>query len=334
MTDLERFFDYARAFEMAYIADSWTGLEAFFAEDACHVVEDGGPLALCDRGRAAVVEGLRQSALALDRRFDVRIPEVIDGPCARADGIWMRFALTFRRAGLPELRLEGEHLVRYEDGRIVALEERLAPGISDRVVAYLDEYGAHLRPVGSPFHFDLAPLDRRDLDLAVQRTIVRSYASAKSSQDLGATLTLCSPDFCLETVCLGLATADREEAAQQLALFFTAFPDYGVTLHGIAAEGAHVACWGEARMTFAGPFLGHAPTGKTAVVPCVAIFTCADGLLRGERFFFDLAALCAQIDLPLATVLDTVAALRSSSGTIDGRAIDDNGAAGVISAEA
>ena len=290
MTDLERFFDYARAFEMAYIADSWTGLEAFFAEDACHVVEDGGPLALCDRGRAAVVEGLRQSALALDRRFDVRIPEVIDGPCDEV----------IRRAGLPELRLEGEHLVRYEDGRIVALEERLAPGISGRVVAYLDEYGAHLRPVGSPFHFDLAPLDRRDLDLAVQRTIVRSYASAKSSQDLGATLTLCSPDFCLETVCLGLATADREEAAQQVALFFTAFPDYGVTLHGIAAEGAHVACWGEARMTFAGPFLGHAPTGKTAVVPCVAIFTCADGLLRGERFFFDLAALCAQIDLPLA----------------------------------
>src|SRR2546427_313451 len=144
MTDLERFFDYARAFEMAYIADSWTGLEAFFAEDACHVVEDGGPLALCDRGRAAVVEGLRQSALA-------------------------------RRALVP----------------------------------------------------------------AGQRTIVRSYAGAKSSQDLGATLPLCSPDFCLETVCLGLATADREEAAQQLALFFTAFPDYGVTLHGIAAEGAH-----------------------------------------------------------------------------------------------
>jgi len=66
----------------------------------------------------------------------------------------------------------------------------------------------------------------------------------------------------------------------------------------------------------------------------LAIFTCADGLLRGERFFFDLAALCPQIDLPLATVLDVAAALRSSSGTIDGRAIDDNGAAGVISAEA
>jgi hypothetical protein len=329
-TDLERFFDYARAFEMAYIADLWTGLEAFFADDARHVVEDGGPLALDDRGRAAVVEGLRQSALGLDRRFDVRIPEIIDGPSVRPDGVWMRFGLTFRRAGLPELRFEGEHLARYADGRIVALEERLAPGMSERVAAYLDEHGAHLRPVGSPFHFDLAPLDRRDLDLAVQRTIVRSYASAKSSRDLGATLTLCSPDFRLETVCLGLATADRDEAAQQLALFFTTFPDYHVTLHGMAAEGAHVACWGEAQMTFAGPFLGQAPTGRTAVVPCTAIFTCANGLLRGERFFFDLAALCTQIGLPVATVLETLLPLCGGARAGDGLVGDDSAAAGVI----
>ncbi len=135
-------------------------------------------------------------------------------------------------------------------------------------------------------------------------------------------------------MCLGLATAGREEAAQQLALFFTAFPDYGVTLHGIAAEGAHVACWGEARMTFAGPFLGHEPTGKTAVLPCVAIFTCADGMLRGERFFFDLAALCMQIDLPLRTVVDTLAPLRSGSRTADDLALEENSADGVISAEA
>ncbi len=322
-TDLERFFEYARAFEMAYVADMWSGLEPYFTDDARHVVEDGGPIARRDRGRAAVVEGLRHGALALDRRFDVRIPEIIDGPSCRPDGIWMRFGLTFRRAGLPELRLEGEHLARYEDGRIAALEERLAPGMSERLEAYLDEYDGQLRPAESPFQFDLRPLDRRDLDLAFHRTLVRSYACAKSNQDLGATIAVCSPDFRLETVCLGLTTADRDEAAQQLALFFMAFPDYGVSLHGMAAEGAHVACWGEARMTFAGPFLGHEPTGKSAVLPCVAVFTCADGMLRSERFFFDLAALCAQIDLPLAAVLDIVAPLRASGHSADRAAHDD-----------
>src|ERR1041384_3119104 len=35
-TDLERFFEYARAFEMAYVADLWAGLEGSFTDDARH----------------------------------------------------------------------------------------------------------------------------------------------------------------------------------------------------------------------------------------------------------------------------------------------------------
>jgi hypothetical protein len=310
-TDLQRLFDYARAFEIAYVADAWSALEPFFSEEACHVVDDAGPLDCRDQGRAAVVAGLRRGALAIDRRFDVRLPEIIEGPSFRHDGIWMRFGMTLRRTGLPELRIEGEHLARYENGRIAALHERLAPGLGAQLEAYLDEYGAGLRPAESQYQFDLAAIDRRDLDLAVHRTLVRCYGSAKSRQDIGAALSLCSPDFRLETVCLGLATPDREAAAQQLAVFFAAFPDYGATLHGMTAEGTHVACWGEVRMTMAGPFFGHAPTGRTAVLPCVSVFTCADGLIHGERFFFDLATLCAQIGLPLGSVVDAVAPLRA-----------------------
>ena len=39
----------------------------------------------------------------------------------------------------------------------------------------------------------------------------------------------------------------------------------------------------------------------------------ADGLSRGERFFFDLASLCAEIDLPVATLLDVIAPLRGGA---------------------
>src|SRR5262245_18929769 len=140
VTDLERFFDYARAFELAYVADAWSGLERFFSEEARHVAEDAGPAGCRDQGRVAEVEGLRRGALAIDRRFDVRIPEVIDGPSCRADGIWMRFGMTLRRVGLPDLRIEGEHLATYEDGRIAFLHERLAPGVSESLEAYLEKY--------------------------------------------------------------------------------------------------------------------------------------------------------------------------------------------------
>jgi predicted ester cyclase len=274
-------------------------------------VRDAGWLTCNDTGRAAVVDGLRHGVLAVDRRFDARIPEVIDGPVCRADGIWMAFSLTLRRAGLPELRIEGEHLAVYEDGLIVALDEKFAPGMGEKLDAYLAEHGDALRPEGSPFNLDLSPIDKRDLDLAVNRTIVRCYGCAKSNQDIEAALATCGADFRLETVCLNLTTADRDEAAQQLAVFFTAFPDYHVTIEGIAAEGTSVACWGDAHMTFAGPFLGHAPTGRKAVVPFVSIFTCADAVLHGERFVFDLVTLCDQIGLPLSVVRDALPLLRA-----------------------
>lgn len=312
-TDLQRLFEYAQAFELACLADAWSAIAPFFADGARHVSRDAGKLACDDVGRSAVVDGLRRGVLAVDRRFDARIPEIVDGPVCRPDGIWMAFALTLRRAGLPELRLEGEHLAIYEDGRIVTLDEKLLPGMAERLDAYLAEHGAALRPEGSPFNVDLAPLDKRDLDLAVHRTLVRCYGGAKSNQDIGAALATCGPDFRLETTCLNLATADRDEAAQQLAVFFTAFPDYRVTVEGIAAEGDGVACWGDAHMTFGGPFLGHAPTGRKAVVPFVSIFTCGDAVLHGERFVFDLVTLCDQIGLPLAVVRDALPLLRVQS---------------------
>jgi predicted ester cyclase len=309
-SDLERFFAYAKAFEMAYIADAWPSIAPFFADDARHVVHDAGPLVRDSRGRDAVVEGLRQACLSLDRRFDVRIPGVAEGPVVRADGIWMRFALVYRRAGLPDLTFEGEHLARYEDGRITLLEERLVPGAAARIESYLAEHGDRLRPAGSPFNFDLTEADRRDLDREFNRALVRSYGAAKSRADIGAALATCGPDFRLETVSMGVTGHGREEVAQQLAVFFAAFPDYGVTMDGMAAEGSSVTCWGDARMTFAGPLLGHAPTGRTARLPYVCVFGCADGVIRSERFFFDLATLCEQIGLPMAELTASLAVLR------------------------
>lgn len=55
----------------------------------------------------------------------------------------------------------------------------------------------------------------------------------------------------------------------------------------------------------------HAPTGKTADLPFVSVFTYKDGALRGERFFFDLATLCDQIGLPIAAMRGVVGALRT-----------------------
>lgn len=310
-TDLERFFTYARVFELAYWGDAWSGLGPYLADDAQHLVHGAAPLGADDRGRDAVIAGLAESVRSIDRRFDVRIPEVIEGPLSRDGGVWMRFALTLRRAGLPDLRILGRHLVRYRGERIALIEEWIEPGVGEAVRAYLDAHDAHLKPEGVPALPATDPRDQRDLEDALNRTLVRSYGAAKSEQDIGAALAACSDDFALETVSMGVETHGRAETEQQLELFFAAFPDYGVTMDGLTASNGVVTCWGRVRMSWKGAFLGHGPTGRTAELPYFCVFPCAAGALTGERFFFDLASLCEQIGLPPG-------ALRSSLDQIRG----------------
>jgi hypothetical protein len=322
-SDLERFLGFASAFELAYWTDDFTRLAPFLADDARHLVHAEGPLRHDDRGAAAVVAGLRRSVHGIDRRFDVRIPEVIDGPRTREDGVFMRFALELRRAGCPVLRFEGEHLVRLAGGRIALIEEWIEPGAGERVAAYLAEHAAQLRPElpdGSPAPppaLPTRPRDVRDHEAALLRTLARGYGAAKSEQDVAAALALCSEGFVLDTPCLGLATRDRKEAEQQLGLFFAAFPDYAVTLEGVATGSGAVTAWGRARLSWRGPFAGQAPTGRTADLPFASVFHAAQGRLTGERFFFDLASLCEQTGLPLAAVQETMRALRASAGDRD-----------------
>jgi hypothetical protein len=309
-SDLERFIDYALAFEQAFWADAWDGLLAFFSDDARHVVQAGGALAMDDRGRTAVVDGLRRSVLGMDRRFDARIPEILDGPRTQGGGIWMRFSVTLRRAGLPELRFQGEHVTRYESGRIVSIEEWPEAGAGERLARYLAEHDAELRPIGALAVPPPDPRDARELEGAVLRTLARSYACAKSEQDIGAALRVCSEDFALETVPLGITTRDRKDAERQLSIFFAAFPDYTVALEGVVAGGGVVTGWGHARLSFRGPLAGEAPTGRTAEVPIFCVFSSAYGRLRSERFLFDLASLCEQVGLSITAVHEATAALR------------------------
>jgi hypothetical protein len=64
-------------------------------------------------------------------------------------------------------------------------------------------------------------------------------------------------------------------------------------------------------MTFGGDFLGQRATGKTAELPVFCVFACEGGQLRSERFFFDLAALCEQIGVPVADLSAVLRPLRA-----------------------
>jgi hypothetical protein len=183
-TDLQRFIAYAQAFEVAFWSDGWDGIAPFFADGARHLVHGAAPLGCDDRGRDAVVRGLRESVSMMDRRFDVRIPEVLEGPLVRggADpGIWMRYSLALRRKGLPELRFEGTHMARYDaQGLIREIEEQVEAGAGERVAAYLARHDAALRPAGSAAAPPSDPRDAADAEAAMQRSLARAAAAVNA----------------------------------------------------------------------------------------------------------------------------------------------------------
>jgi predicted ester cyclase len=124
--------------------------------------------------------------------------------------------------------------------------------------------------------------------------LAQALAVAKSRQDVPAALKVLHPNMVLECPPLGTVARGLAENETALTRFFTSFPDYDVELQDHAGNQDSLVCWGRARMTMTGDRFGVVPDGRRAQVHVFIQFRFEDDLIVGERFFFDLAALCAQ----------------------------------------
>lgn len=124
--------------------------------------------------------------------------------------------------------------------------------------------------------------------------LAQALAIAKSRQDVPAAMKLLHEDMVLETPAFGKTARGPAENETALIRFFKSFPDYHVVLQGHASSDETLICWGTAHMTLSGDRLGVVPNGKHAELPVFIQFAFKDGLIAGERFFFDLSTLCAQ----------------------------------------
>jgi predicted ester cyclase len=124
--------------------------------------------------------------------------------------------------------------------------------------------------------------------------LAQALATAKSRQDATAALKLLHEDMLLESPAFGTMARGLAENEKVLSGFFASFPDYDVVLEGHAANNDTLICWGTVRMTMTGDRFGVIPNGRRAELPVFIQFAFKDELIAGERFFFDLSALCAQ----------------------------------------
>lgn len=136
--------------------------------------------------------------------------------------------------------------------------------------------------------------------------LAQALAVAKSRQDIAAASRLFHDDMLLESPAFGTRARGLAENRKALTKFFASFPDYSVVLQGHASNDDTLVCWGTARMTMTGDRFGVVPNGKRAGVPVFIQFAFRNGLIAGERFFFDLSVLCAQSGVSTDAVRQTL----------------------------
>jgi ketosteroid isomerase-like protein len=147
MGSTDRYMAYAAAFEDAYASDDWSKLEPYFTEDAVYAFVAPAPFGGEYKGRAAVLRQFQNSVNSLDRRFDSRKVEILEGPIEKDGGVWMRWAAIYALAGAPDCRMEGEERAMFTGDRISRLEDSMSDAEAGRVGAYFAQYGAKLKPM-------------------------------------------------------------------------------------------------------------------------------------------------------------------------------------------
>jgi steroid delta-isomerase-like uncharacterized protein len=130
--------------------------------------------------------------------------------------------------------------------------------------------------------------------------LFEAHREAEAARDLDAILETFVPDCFLETLPLGLRSEGRDAVrAAYESQFFTSFPDLAPEDEGMAVGDEVIAVWGTLRGTSRGDWLGVPPGGGTFTVPFANVVPFRQGLMEGERIYFDLATLCEQARISL-----------------------------------
>ncbi len=134
----------------------------------------------------------------------------------------------------------------------------------------------------------------RELDELVIR-----HLKAENAHDLDSTLATLHPDCRFEDMATGQNWSGHAGASAHYRQWWDTF-DVEVTrmpgqLTAWSADGLGRLSEATWRGRHIGKFLGIEPTGRTIVQPFVVVLTFKDGLMLGERFHYDLAALVRQI---------------------------------------
>ena len=139
MSILDRYQAYADAFEECFEDDDWTRIEPYFTEDA---VYEGGPDEAV--GRDAVLEKLKGGVDSFDRNMDSRTPD-FETPTVDGNTLRMKWAVTYTKAGAPDLVISGVEFATFDGDRIERLRDDFDAEAQKTMGEWMAAHGALVR---------------------------------------------------------------------------------------------------------------------------------------------------------------------------------------------
>ena len=144
MDPIDRYKEYAAAFEDVVKSDDWTLLESFFTEDAVYELVGAEFFEGRHEGREAIFAALKASLDSFDRRFETRELEILEGPALKEGAVWMRWRASYRSPGVPELVIDGQELASFEGDRIARLVDVFPLEMGPITQYWFEHYGDQL----------------------------------------------------------------------------------------------------------------------------------------------------------------------------------------------
>lgn len=124
---------------------------------------------------------------------------------------------------------------------------------------------------------------------------VNEYVRYKNAHDLQGLIQTIDDDCEFIVVGIGVTFRGPEEASDYHRDMFKAFPDYHLSGGPISVDPDYVVWEGTLSGTHTGRVYGAEPTGRRFEVPTIAVFPVRNGKVAGERGYFDMLSILAQL---------------------------------------
>jgi steroid delta-isomerase-like uncharacterized protein len=135
--------------------------------------------------------------------------------------------------------------------------------------------------------------------------LLQRHLNAENDHNLEGTLATLTKDCVFEDKATGQTWRGHAGATDHYQHWWRTFDVEVARGDGKAywtSDGTYIAeaTW---KGTHIGDYLGFAATGKSIIQPFVVLITFKDGLMSGEKFYYDLASLISQLgSAPIANI--------------------------------